>query len=428
MSFCLCLCLCGCDFAAQIDELVSPPELTGQMYPIAEALKKSAGGDYDLKHPTSGDNRSAVVLEDVNQDGTFEAFAFYSTYDDEMTNMHINLIRQIDETWVSVYDQTIVATGVEMVDFCDLNGNGNMEILVGWEVNGKTQKQLSIFSFDDENLTQQLLQPYSSFLCCDLDDNGTNEVFVHLLDIAQQTNRAIVYNFGSDGVAQTAGCLMDSGVKTASAPVLAQMTNGQNAVYIDEIKGVDAITEVLYLSRGQLVNPLLDAEAAFQNIATSRAAALTTRDINDDGIPEIPVASPLPNAVTSEALYYTNWCSFNGEKLSTKLITVVNTVDGYLLKLPKSLIGKIAVSKDLDHHKREFYLYDAKEEKVDEPIFSICAVALDEWLDEDYHRGEMTELARNENWVFALKASKGAMSLKLTQQEIKEMFSTIEIK
>lgn len=425
LAACICLCFCGCDLTGQNDELVSPPELTGEMYPIGEALKNSAGSDYDLKYPTAGNYRSAIILEDINQDSVFEAFAFYSTYDDEMTNMHINVIRQNGESWESVFDQTIVATGVEMVEFCDLNSNGVMEILVGWEVNGNTQKQLSIFSFDDGTLTQKLLQPYTSFLCCDLDANDTYEVFVHLLDTSEQTNRAIVYNYGEDGIAQTAGCLMDGSVKSASAPMLSQMSNGQNAIYIDEIKGVDAITEVLYLSRGELVNPLLDTKTSFQNTATLRAAALEIFDINQDDTPEIPVAVELPNAVVGEKLYYTNWCSFNGEVLSVKLITIVNTVDGYYLTLPNHLVGNIAVLKDIDNHKREVYSYDAKREQVGEPLFSIYAIALGDWLDEEYDRDGLTELSRNENTVFVLKTNNS--SDKITKEDIKNMFNVIEI-
>ncbi|MGN1320066.1 MAG: hypothetical protein ACI4U6_02995, partial [Acutalibacteraceae bacterium] len=125
--FCLLLVICmflsftGCSLFDSNNELVSPPELTGEMYPIGKALRESAGNDYNLKYPTTGDRRSAIVLEDVDADGMFEAFAFYSTNEDEMTHMHINIIRQNGDDWISVDDQTIVATGVEKVDFCDLN-------------------------------------------------------------------------------------------------------------------------------------------------------------------------------------------------------------------------------------------------------------------------------------------------------------------
>lgn len=429
--FCLLLVICmflsftGCSLFDSNNELVSPPELTGEMYPIGKALRESAGNDYNLKYPTTGDRRSAIVLEDVDSDGIFEAFAFYSTNEDEMTHMHINIIRQNGDDWISVDDLTIVATGVEKVDFCDLNSNGTKEVLIGWEVNGSSEKQLSVFSFENDKLVQKLQQPYTSFLCCDLDNNATNELFIHLLNTSEKTNKAIVYNYNQDGIAQTAGCLMDGNVKTASAPVLSALSSGQSAIYIDEIKGVGAVTEVLYLSRGELVNPLLDTENSFENNLTLRAASLGFSDINNDGILEIPVASDLPNANSDEKLYYTNWCSFNGEKLSVKLITVVNTVDGYYLTVPNSLVGSIAVLKDIDNHKREFYFYDAATNTLGDELFSIVAVDLNKWENDDYDRKGMSEISRTDSTVFAARAN-NSEQYKINIDEVKNIFKIME--
>ena len=112
LAVCICMSCGGCGFIDSTDEMVSPPELTGEMAPIANALYKVAGNDCDLKYPADGKYRSAIVLEDIDTDGVFEAFAFYSTSGDEMTTMHINVIGQSGDEWKSIADQTIVATGV----------------------------------------------------------------------------------------------------------------------------------------------------------------------------------------------------------------------------------------------------------------------------------------------------------------------------
>lgn len=425
LTVCICMSFCGCALFENTDELVAPPELTGQMYPIAQALSKSAG-EYNLVYPTAGDHRSAIILEDINGDSVFEAFAFYSTHDDEMTNMHINLICQKNGEWVSVSDQIIVATGVETIKFCDLNGNGTEEILVGWEVNGNTEKQLSVFAFEGGQLTQKMLQSYSGFLCCDLDNNGTNEIFVHILNTAEKTNKAILYNYNNDGIQQTASSMLDVNVKTASAPVLSVLSSGQNAIYIDEIKGVGAVTEVLFLSRGELVNPLLDKELSNENTLTLRAASLQMTDINNDGILEIPIASELPNAAENdEKLYYTNWCSFNGEKLTIKLVTVVNTVDGYLLSLPNNLIGSIAVLKDTENHKRGIYLYNSKTDTVLEKLFVITAEEIKNFEDDAQQNENLIEIHRTETTVFLIEVTEVAQTVGITVDTIKEMFSMI---
>ena len=73
----LCLPLCGCSMlAGDTAELLSPPELSGDIAPIAAAIAASAGGEYTLKYPSKGNFRSAVIQNDINGDGTLEAFAF----------------------------------------------------------------------------------------------------------------------------------------------------------------------------------------------------------------------------------------------------------------------------------------------------------------------------------------------------------------
>lgn len=418
---CICVMFCGCGFVDSTDEMVSPPELTGEMAPIANALYKVAGTDCDLKYPAEGKYRSAIVLEDIDSDGVFEAFAFYSTSGDEMTTMHINVIGQSSGEWKSIDDQTIVATGVEMVEFCDLNNDGTKEILIGWEVNGTSEKQLSVFAFDHDTLSQQLLQAYTSFLCCDLDDNGISELFVHQLNAVEKTNMAMIYNYEDNAITQTTGCIMDGSVKSASAPVLATLSTGEKAIYIDEVKGVGSVTEVLYNLNGELVNPLLDNENLLENISTLRAASISTSDINGDGIPEIPVASELPNAKSDgETLYYTNWCVFDGKKLSVKMVTIVNTVDGYYLKVPSDLVGRIAVLKDIENSQRKFYNFDSQNNLLGNLLFIITAVDADRWDSTSFERGNNMEISRTNDTVFVAELGDGAKDI--TIESIKETF------
>ena len=129
LVMCICCMSCGCAYIDNTDDMVSPPELTGEMSPIADALYAVAGKDCDLKYPSTGSHRSAIILEDINGDSIFEAFAFYSTSGDEMTTMHINVICQSGGKWVSVSDQTIVATGVETFLGVDPYTKGSSEVV-----------------------------------------------------------------------------------------------------------------------------------------------------------------------------------------------------------------------------------------------------------------------------------------------------------
>lgn len=417
-------CLSGCNaFSVDTDALLTPPELTGNMYPISKALAKSVKGDYQLKYPSSGDRRSAIILEDINGDGVAEAFAFYSTSNDEMTNMHINIISAAGKGYKSVADMSVVAGGVEKVVFCDFDGDGTKEIVVGWEVYGSSEKQICVYSLDGDQTAQLLSEKYTGFLCCDLLENGKNQLLVQQLNTSELKNTALLYSATESGLKKAASCVLDPEVKTVSAPALSKLSSGKTAVYIDEIKGAGAVTEVLFCVDGELKNPLLNTENKIENIRTLRSASIGSRDIDGDGVLDIPVATNLPNAAGSdELLFYTNWCAFDGENLLTKEITVLNTIDGYYLKIPEELAGRLAVLKDTENHRRVFYYYDTQLDTVGDRLATVTAIPKKKWDKEDFNRADMFELDRNDENVFAGTVNL-ATSQAISEQKLKEMFN-----
>ena len=94
-----CVCLAGCDFfTMETEQMLTPPALIGDMAPIQKTLNASIKGEYTLKYPSSGEYRSAVVLNDINGDGVFEAFAFYSQTDGEVDYVHVNFIVRVSDS------------------------------------------------------------------------------------------------------------------------------------------------------------------------------------------------------------------------------------------------------------------------------------------------------------------------------------------
>lgn len=395
----LMLCLCGCEvFPANTYELMSPPELTGDYYPIGQALTESVGKGYNLRYPSGGDRRSAIVLNDINNDGSQEAFAFYSLTDQEM---HINMIcREGEESWRSADDHAFTAGGVERIDFCDLNGDGTQEIIVGWEMQTAAEKQFAVYSYEDGRLIQKMLQRYTEYLCCDLDRDGENEIFVQLLNTADSLNRASICKPVDDGVTEISSCLLDRGVKSVISLTEGTLSNGQPAIYIDELKSSGAVTEVLLVNKGQLINPLLE-ETVGENSRTARSASLMCKDINHDGILEIPVSSEIPSAGedSAEKIYYTKWSSFNGETLVVKQTEIINQNDGYSMTLPAKWVDHIAVSINAKRYSRTFYSTDA-EKNTKAKLAELYTFKISDWDSKDFERpSNFEEICRTSSSV-----------------------------
>lgn len=426
LIFALCFMLCGCDFfTVDTENLLSPPVLSGDLAAIKEIIDKTAPEGYVLKYPSSGERRSAVIMEDIDSDGVLEAFAFYSTADSETVFMHIDLIKNLGGKWELAAGQTVPASGIDRIEFCDLDGDGKKEILAGCELYGKSAKELGVYSISGAEFVTRFTKPYTVFVCCDLDENGRNEVFVQLLNTADLLNSASLCTLTEEGVSQIS-CAMDGGAKTVSEPYLSVLSSGEPAVYIDEIKGIGAVTEVISFSKGALVNKLLDTTAAVPvNSATLRASTLSVTDINGDGIPEIPVASELPSAAneTNELLYYTNWCTFNGELLTVKQVTIMNSVDGYFITVPQKWVGRISVFKDTDARVRNFYEYDSELGAVGKKLASFKAVDEDDYKKSDYKN--YTELSRSGGLVYLGAESSEESELSVTGEEIKNMFTLL---
>ncbi len=424
-ALCLCLCLSGCTFfATDTDSMLKPPKLTGEMYIIEQALNKSVDGDYTLKYPTVGENRSAVLADDIDGDGVTEAFAFYTTSDGETTMMHINALTLGENSAKSVDEESIEASGIEQVELCDLDGDGKKEIVVGFNIYANAEKKVAVYSFKENVLNVRMAENYTNFICCDLDGDKQNEIFIQKLSTKDSENSGSLYKIKKDGAYCVSACPMDSNVKTAGLLRLSSLSTGQTAIYTDEIKGIGAITEVLFFNMGELVNPLLDTETTLENNKTLRSSNISVADINGDGILEIPVASEMPNAKadTAEKLYYTNWCAFNGESLTVKTVSLLNLIDGYYLNIPERWQNSIAGYKDTDKRTRTIYSYNAETGELGDKILTVKATELKDKKDKKDKSGEFLLSVNNGTEYTAIIGNcKGPMKVK--EKEVKKMFN-----
>lgn len=406
LIFCLSFTLCGCDFfMADTAELLSPPALSDNFKHISEAIKESAQSDYSMEYPKFGEYRSAVVQKDIDRDGVIEVFAFYSTKDGETEIMNINLIQLKDKEWKSVSVQSIVAAGVHRIEFCDLDQDGISEILVGWQIYSTSDMQLAVYSFKDGSLTQVMLNRYSHFVICDLDENKIDDVLIVDMDDKKQQNTASLYGFTNGKVIQIGRCVLDSKVQSFGHPIVSELSSGKPAVYIDSVKGIGAITEVIIYEKGKLLNPLYDNEL-LETTKTLRAVNLSTQDFNGDGVLEIPVQINVPSVVENKAaekLYLTNWCSFNGELLTTQVTSMVNLIDGYYYNLPSKWVGNIAVLKDTDNRIREVYSYNTEKMVVGDSLLYMRAIKISDWDKGVYNALNLMEIGRTQDSVIACR-------------------------
>lgn len=421
----LCLLLSGCArYSTEITDLIVPPEISGDLAEIRGALIQAAGEDITLRYPKSGDYRSAFVVYDIDGDSENEVFAFYSTVsDDNITVMHLNFIVKRQGIWQSVNDFSFESSGAEWIRFNDITGDQNPEVLISWAVSTSPMQKLTVFRFRTDELVSYLSEDYSAYTACSLD--GNRDLLILKNDTVAKQARAKLFQLEPEGAVERGFCAADNGVVSYNTPIVAMLPDGTPAVYVDADKGTEGmITEAFYWRDGVLVNPFI-TEGQTANTATLRAAATACRDVNEDGIPEIPILTALPSPNETDAgdtVYLTDWVQWNGNGLTVCRSLLMNYTDNYEFSVDPDLRGKIAAQRNAVESERILYAYDAESHTPFTELFRIRAVSPETAsVPETYQR-----LAESGNTVFMVLVRNN--TLKIDLPYIKDHFSVLEQK
>ena len=324
--------LCGCTaFDSEVSDLLKAPKLTGEMRPVQQALEASLKDNYTLIFPSYGDYRSAIIMRDIDADNVNEAVVFYSTTVDTTVNVHIAVVDNEGGEWTVTAEQKLVGADVERVMFDDLDNDGRLEILVGWNIFGNVDKKLKVYEYTGASMINILEEPYSCFITCDLNDDFSKDVLVLHLNTTTALAKASYYSVSKEAISQIGSCLLDGSVTAYYDPVVSKTADGKFCVYIDAAKGAGLITEMLYFEDGALKNPFYDIENP-EYSPTLRTSVVTCKDFDGDGVVEVPIMQALPVEVefsVNEQAYLTKWCVFSEGEFVPKMYALLNYNDGY---------------------------------------------------------------------------------------------------
>lgn len=459
MALLLCLFLTACsEFGTGIDDLLTAPKLTGNIYEIQQALESYAVSPIRLKYPKNGDNLSAFNLFDVDKDGVEEAVAFY-TYENSTDNTIIMAyIDKSNEQWRVVGSSQVTASDVERLDFADLGGDGKYEILVGWSIFSTLEKTASIYTVGSETLYQQLSEPYNEYIICDLMQAGYPQLLLINVTTAEKTSVAKLYHMDQFGVVGEGSAALDGSVTSYCTPVFSKLSSGKPAVYLDANKGSGAmITEIIYYSpaaeradavknaennqqfeivqTSTLISPFHDPLTGANDI-TARPTAVRATDIDSDGVIEMPLMSELAgfsSRTDDEKMYITTWRSYDETRFENELLTIMNYNAGYYFICPaawqqNNLLPQFTVSRSADYELLSFYEWDSAAQQRGDELFKIQVFTRNEWDNRDSAEGAETyvPISSNKDKVYAVSISDSNSPLSLDESTVKNHFRLIE--
>ena len=143
------------------------------------------------------------------------------------------------------------------------------------------------------------------------------------------------------------------------------------------------------------------------------------------------MAETLPgysDALPSDKIYMTHWCSFDGEKLVVTLNALMNYPDGYYFTVPKTHERNITLERNIESRMRIVYLCDPETGARQADLFRIKAVNSTNYDPALPEYGGWEKIAETDSLTYLVKHSgydgEGALSM----AQIKDAFKLIATK
>ncbi|WBY63783.1 FG-GAP repeat protein [Thermocaproicibacter melissae] len=429
--------LSGCSFAGlDAGALMHAPKPTGaNEADIQNLLDKTAGGDYTLKYPAAGDNRSAILEHPVGAADSDAAVAFYQK-DDEPTVINVVFMQKTEGEWKIVGSFHNQASEVERVCFGDLDGDGRDETIVGWGNSLNNNSTIFVYYYQNGRMNElKLNQNYSEMEVMDFVGDGRCEIFTACVTVGAQPAVARLIRVTDGNIEVLGTAPLDSGVTRYASVKTGLLDENQNGVVLDGIKASNTMeTEVIYWDKKQkmLVAPFYDIITKTAK-STTRNTSVVSRDVNNDKIIEIPFVTLMPGYTTSTtdgADFMTTWHRYDTENNTFVRVMsmVINETDGYSFSIPDMWRGKVTTKLDPSTRSFSFYKWNAAGNgtggTIGNELLRIRAFSKKEWSSIGEKSGYFS-LYSTGSLVYAARNIQPDDELSLTKAEVEEAFQPI---
>jgi len=374
------------------EQLMAPPRLSGDNKNIQDALELAAGSDIIFKFPQNGDNRSAFIFFNWDEDGVpSRAIAFYATKQDSQVT-HINFLQKEDEFWVSKGDFPSGGNDIDNVYLEDLRGDGSIQIITEWSMASNRERCMIVFSAAGANVKIILQENYTDYVIEDMDGDGEKEIVLFYLDTANKVSAAKMYKLENGEINPQGEVSLDGNITGYDNIKINPVVDGINGIYIDANKGSEdftpllaMITELVFWDGTEFRAPFFNSTTQ-TNTVTYRVYPDQSRDINGDGRIEIPLLIELPGydeKPAGESVWFTDWKQYTDRGFNTVFTAAMNYDDGYYYLIPKDWKNSVTVVKEPKSKAWRFVPYDSEKNIQSEELLKIQVFTQDEWNDFD---------------------------------------------
>lgn len=425
----------GCsDAAAGNTDIMRPPRATGDKAGIQELIELQAGGKYVYKYPQAGEYRSAITMKDIDGDGLQEAIAIFKP-NTERGEINVMFLKENDGVWTSLGCYSNNNSEVKQIMFADLNGNGNLEILIGFSNYSTTANQLILYFLKDNSMESLAIsKPYNEMLIDDFTGSGMDEIM--LLSLSGQDSKGIAQLVKCDSNKKdyiVINTYMDPDIASYSKityGVITEKTEDRDEVYGVVVDGIrtngNLSTEIIYWdsndSRLRSTYNISDS-----SYSTERTTQTVSKDINEDGVLEIPFVRQMkkeknePDDIICNEIEWMTYVAESGTFVKM-LDTVVNYSDGYYFIMPVAWQGNVTARYEATSKTMSFYEW--KNNKLGELLLILQTYSLKEWED-NVDEFVFIEIGHAKNTVYTALIQPSDSPLMIEAAELFQNFALI---
>lgn len=367
ISFLMISGLCGCSIGQSgIDGLLSAPKLTEEESEIHQALIQNVGNDISLKYPKSGDNRSAFVIENIDNEPTEEAIVFFQ-YKDPGNDTGTVMVEILDQNsngdWKAVYEFPGAGPVVDQIGIKNLGYDNKPSIIIGYSTLNLEDKQFQIYSYNEGQMSSIYTDEYSIMHIIDLNGEGHNDIITISTDTETGKSTASLLRSVKGEIVSVDSIAMTSGTSAYVSSAIGKTADGSSALFVDSTKSTGVIqTEVVSYSYEKLQNPMVTFSNKLMK-QTSRPSQYLSSDIDGDSVIEIPETDAAPgydeySDSDKDKQYLTTWKVYKDSySLEEKYTGYYKISDGYAFMFPDGWKNNVTVKIDEASGEAVFYKF-----------------------------------------------------------------------
>lgn len=331
--------LTGCTSLSLDDsDILSPPRATGSRAEIQKLIEKDAKGSYQLIYPTSGAYKNGIISYDIDHDGTEDAIAIYTSSD---RSPRLLIASGAGNTYRLTGTAPLYSANVSEVRFTDINADTREELIIRYDA-GSSSSALEAFVTDSGISKAKIAEGFSECLFGDFDGNASSDVLV-IYPPDGESAKAVLKVYSDGSFTEKSSCEIDDEITSFVHLRYSVISDDLYGAVLDgKISDGTYTTQLLYYDAAAelLVNPLFMNQSYGES---RRTAALTSRDVDDDSIVEVPVCSLLPytkDEDTDAVCSLVRWSKYVPELMSLSPVQNAVLCDrlGFMLTIaPESL-------------------------------------------------------------------------------------------